>query len=125
MPRHKSARNCSIPDWMSARPDNSEGRFIQVGNSLLLSRKFGELKASSQILYICMAMEAGGKREFTFPESAAKKYHFSTATFRRSLAELIEHDVLQYTSMEREIGKTPQLRFTVAAFKEEHTNIKG
>ena len=36
--------------WMSARPDNVEKRFIQVGNSLLFNKEFQSLGAGSQML---------------------------------------------------------------------------
>lgn len=118
MPRRKAARNCKVLDWLSAKADNAEGRFIQVGNSLLLSKKFGELKPSTQMLYLCMAMEAGGKREFEFPESAALKYHIPPSTLRRSLKELVEKNIIEYSSDERLPGKTIPYKFAVAAFKE-------
>ncbi len=37
MPRYKAAKNCEIKPWLSARSDCREGRFIQVGDSFLLS----------------------------------------------------------------------------------------
>ena len=36
MGRRKAAEKCTILPWLSRKSDNSEGRFIQVGNSLLL-----------------------------------------------------------------------------------------
>ena len=57
MPRRKSADKCSILPWLSAKPDSREGRFTQIGNSLLLSPKFKELTTGARSLYISMAME--------------------------------------------------------------------
>ena len=62
MPRYKS-RPTIVP-WLSARPDNREKRFIQVGDSLLFSDAFQELRVGAKHLYLCMAMESGGKRDF-------------------------------------------------------------
>lgn len=89
MPRHKAAPNCSIPFWMSAKQDCRERRFVQVGNSLLLSPDFQGLSMGARCLYLCAAMEAGGKRNFTFPQSAAKKYGVSPRSFRRYIQELV------------------------------------
>ena len=89
MPRRKAAPNCSIPFWMSAKPDCREGRFLQVGNSLLLSPEFRGLSMGARCLYLCAAMEAGGKRNFTFPQSAATKYGIPARSMRRYLQELV------------------------------------
>lgn len=62
---------------------------MQVGNSLLLSKEFQSLHAGAQSLYLCMAMEAGGKREFTFPAKAATKYGIAENSFSRFKKELI------------------------------------
>ena len=67
MGRRKTAGRCNIRPWLSAKADCKEGRFIQIGNSLLLSEQFGKLKAGARDLYFRMAMESGGEREFTFP----------------------------------------------------------
>jgi hypothetical protein len=74
--------------WMSARPDNVENRFIQVGNSLLFNKEFQSLGAGSQMLYLCMSMESAGKRKFVFPQAAAKKYKISPSSLRRHVDEL-------------------------------------
>lgn len=74
--------------WLSARDDCKEHRFIQCGNSLLLSDKFNALKPGARYMYLCMAMESGGRRNFKFPLSAAKKYGFAPATMWKYIAEL-------------------------------------
>lgn len=74
--------------WLSAREDGREQRFIQCGNSLLLSDKFNDLKPGARYMYLCMAMESGGRREFKFPQSAAKKYGFKPATMWKYIEEL-------------------------------------
>ena len=90
MARNKRARNVSIAPWLSANAGNKEGRFIQVGNSLLLSEAFKALSGCAFRLYFCMCMECGGKSIFTFSAGTAKKYGISEASFRRAKKELQE-----------------------------------
>lgn len=85
--------------WLSARPDCKEGRFVQVGNSLLLSSCFQELSAGARFLYLCMAMESGGKRDFTFPLSSAKKYGIAKNSFSRYIKELSDSGFISVHSM--------------------------
>lgn len=88
MPRHKTARNCSISPWVSARSDSRENRFIQAGNTFFLSKEVQSLSTGARWLYLSMAVEAGGKREFTFKHSSAKKYGVSSTSYDRFLKEL-------------------------------------
>ena len=57
---------------LSANVDNKEKRFIQVGNSLLLSKQFHALSTGSRFLYFCMAMESGGRKNLILPQKDAK-----------------------------------------------------
>ena len=86
MSRKKSG--AGIVGWLSARADCKEGRFIQVENSLLLSQQYQDLTAGAQNVYQCMAMESGGKREFVFPLSTAKKYGIAKNSLWRNIVEL-------------------------------------
>lgn len=86
MPRYKS-RPTIVP-WLSAKPDNREKRFIQVGDSLLFSKAFQDLHAGARYLYFCMAMESGGKRVFKLPTAAAGKYGFARSSFWAYVREL-------------------------------------
>lgn len=97
--RRKAARYCSILPWLSSRTDCSEGRFVQVGNSLFLSEAFQALSAGAQVLYLCMALECGGRREFIFPLSSAKKYGFPPRSFRRHVDELAKAGFVEKTSL--------------------------
>lgn len=99
MARRRAARNCNILPWLSARADVSEGRFLQIGNSLLLSKPFQALSAGAQVLYLCMALESGGRREFIFPLTSAKKYGIAARSFRRYLTELVDMGFLEKQSM--------------------------
>ncbi len=86
MPRYKS-RPTIVP-WLSARQDNREKRFIQVGDSLLFSEAFRGLHIGARYLYFCMAMEGAGKRGFQFPTSAAGKYGIPSSSFWTYVQEL-------------------------------------
>lgn len=101
MRKYKPARHVSICGWLSARKDNTEGRFVQVGNSLLLSPSFQALSPNAQHLYLCMAMESAGCREFRFPLASAIKYGFSESTFRRSVRELVSNRFITLKSSGR------------------------
>ena len=90
MPNKRGARNCTISSWLSANLDCKDGRFIQVGNSLLLSKKFQALRSSTQMLYLCMAMESGGKREFKFSKGTMTKYGLNRSTAVKGIEALIE-----------------------------------
>ena len=62
----------TIVPALSAKVDNKEKRFIQVGNSQLLSKQFHALSTGSRFLYFCMAMESGGRKNFILPQKDAK-----------------------------------------------------
>ena len=89
----------TIKPWLSARSDCKEGRFIQCGNSLLLSPKYHQLTAGAQMLYLCMCMESGGRKDFVFPLSAAKKYGISKNSLTRHIAELKKLGFIEVQSM--------------------------
>lgn len=74
--------------WLSARPDNVEKRFIQVGDTLLFNKAFRSLTVGCRYTYFCMAMECGGRRSFLFPQATAKKYKITPSSLRRHVDEL-------------------------------------
>lgn len=74
--------------WLSAKADGKEKRFIMVGNTILLDKRFQDLSAGARQLYLCLCMESGGKREVEFPHGAAKKYGFAKTSFDRYIREL-------------------------------------
>lgn len=117
MPRHKSAEKCTILPWLSAKPDSREGRFIQIGNSLLLSDKFHELSNGARLLYICMAMESGGRREFQFPQAAAIKYGFVPSSFDRNKKELLKAGCIILKSSGRLTREKNEYAFPTDCFK--------
>lgn len=97
MPKQRGAQNCSILPWMSAHPDNREGRFLQIGNSLLCGEgsRFKTLTSGAQILFLCMAMESGGKREVAFSRSTAQKYGITKNALPRGIKELKENGFIE------------------------------
>lgn len=86
----KAAKNCEIKPWLSERLDHKEGRYIQVGNSLMLSKRFQVLKPNTRFLYLCMALESGGKPNVQFSHGAAQKYGIPSTSFERAAKELQE-----------------------------------
>ena len=96
MSRRKSG-GTMLP-WMSAKADGREKRFLQVGNSLLLSKKFQSLGTGARLLYLCMAMESGGRRTFLLPRTAAKKYGVPSTSLRRYIKQLADGGFIKVTS---------------------------
>lgn len=86
MPRRRSG--ATLSPWLSAKADCKEGRFLQLGNSLLLDKRYQALSTGARNLYLCMSMEAGGKAEFTFTHGTARKYGISDSSFDRWAKEL-------------------------------------
>lgn len=98
MARHKAAINCQILPWLSKRADCKEGRFLQIGNSICLSKEFQSLYSGAQITYIFMALEAGTSRKFIFTHTTAKKYGIASRSFDRYTKELVEKNFLTMSS---------------------------
>ena len=89
----------AISPWLSARADNTEKRFIQVGDTLLFDKTFQSLSPGAKTLYFCMAMECGGRRDFLFPRARAIRYGFASKSFWRYVTELEERGFLIRHSM--------------------------
>lgn len=87
-----------LPFWVSAKPNGNDGRFIQVGNSLLLSPRFQTLEATDRIVYLSMVMESGGKSDFIFPKNAAAKYGIAPRTLSRAVKRLEAAGFIQKSS---------------------------
>ena len=84
--------------WQSAHADCVELRFDQTGNSLLFHPRYQKLSHGAKHLYHCMSMECAGRAEFSFPQSAAKKYGFASSSFWRYVAELEESQFIEVHS---------------------------
>lgn len=99
MPKRKTG-GVMLP-WLSARPDNKEGRFLMVGNSFLLSDKVQTLSPGARFMYLSMAMESAGKREFTFSRSTTQKFGISETTAARYIKELSSSGFIETVSCGR------------------------
>ena len=77
-----------VSSWLSARADCTEGRFIQVGNSFLLSGTVQKLTPSTRWVYLCMAMESGKTPHFSLSKKEAEKYGIPHSTLDRARKEL-------------------------------------
>ena len=109
--RPKAATQVDIDPWLSANADNREGRFIQVGNSFLLSKHYQSLSLSARCMYICMTMESGGKRKFEFPKSAGKKFGFPYTSYTRNLKELLDNQFIKCTQKNGNLRKANVYEF--------------
>ena len=88
MSRHKSAKNVPLKPWLSGLRDCKDGRFIQVGNSLLLCEAFKKLNGNAYKTYFALCMESGGKPTATLSHAQAAKYGIAAATFDRAISTL-------------------------------------
>ncbi len=95
MARIRAAKNRALRPWASANLDCKDGRFIQVGNSLLLSKTFQSLKPTARNLYFTMMMESAGKPSFKYSHGTAKKYGFPPTSFDRAIKELKERGFVE------------------------------
>lgn len=80
-----------LKPWLTNKAPGSKtnGRFIQVGNSLLMNKRFQSLSTGAKYLYFCMAMEAGTKNDFAFSKgTATRKYGIAQTSFERYRREL-------------------------------------
>lgn len=93
--RKRCAKNIPLSPWLSGNVDCRDGRFIQVGNSLFLSKAFQALSSSAQVLYLFMTMEAAGKSVVRFSHGAAKKYGIAGSTFDRAIKQLRDSGFVQ------------------------------
>lgn len=108
-----SNKKKALLPWLSAKADGKDGRFIQIGNSLLLSKRFQELSTGARYLYFCMAMESGGHSEFNFPLKVAKKYGIASTSLRRYISELEEGGYITVQS-NKNLRIANDYRFSVA-----------
>ncbi len=99
MPKRKTG-GVMLP-WLSARPDNREGRFLMVGNSFLLSTAVQGLSPGARFMFLAMALESAGKREFTFSRSTSQKFGLSETTAARYLKELSSSGFIEVVSCGR------------------------
>lgn len=78
-----------IEPWLTATHSGNEpGGFVRVGKSLLKSPQFQSLTYGARMTYLCMCMEAGGQKEFTFPRLAIMAYGLKQRQCRVNIEEL-------------------------------------
>ena len=111
MGRRKAAQHCDIRPWLSAKSDGKEGRFLQIGNSLLLCDAFQSLSGGAKTLYLCMAMESAGRKDFEFSASAMKKYGIVPRCARRWITELTESGFISCESSGKNTRTANQYSF--------------
>ncbi|MCD7761994.1 MAG: hypothetical protein LUI14_02130 [Lachnospiraceae bacterium] len=104
MPSRKSAKDCQILPWLSAKKDCKEGRFLQIGNSLMLSENFQKLSVGARWVYLALCMESGGKRTVKFPHSAAKKFGISPRSYDRQIKELLDAKFIEPATVSKYQG---------------------
>lgn len=90
MGRHKAAKSVELKPWLSGNRECRDGRFIQVGNSLLLSEPFKKLPGNTVKTYLALCMESGGRPTVTLSHAGAAKYGIDDATFDRAISKLKE-----------------------------------
>lgn len=84
--------------WLSARSDNKDPYFIQVGVSLLQSKKYQALSLGARSLYLAMCAEAKRNDFCEFTEHTATKYGIPRTSLRRNMQELKDHGFIKYDS---------------------------
>lgn len=124
----KKNKDRSFLPWLTTNPNGfheNEKRFLQIPQNMFFANsKFGfpEMNYSSKWLYLCMACESGGEREFKFSHSTAKKFGFNKNTFDKCVKELIEKKLIEVIEdPDRNQFKSKQFRFTPEEWKLEHT----
>lgn len=100
-----------LSGWMSAKPNGREARFIQVGDSLLFNEHFRNLSPGAFKLYMCCAMESGGRIDFRFSKSKAEKYGIPHTSFNRYMNELKEAKFVQLVTSGRNTRTPNEYRF--------------
>lgn len=93
-------RRRKIPDlnpWETELYTGTDRRYIRLGNSLFLSKRFQALTGQEKNVYLCMIMECGGKRTFKFSAASMTKYGINTRTGIRAVEELIKAGFIKKT----------------------------
>ena len=90
MGRRKAAENCTILPWVSAKADNKEKKFLQIGVTLFENEAFQSLTPPQKIVYLAMCLDAGGSREFTFSKERFSHFGIPPSTARDAIEVLIQ-----------------------------------
>lgn len=111
MPRRKSG-GVMLP-WLSAKADCKEGRFLQIGNSIMLSKSFQNLSFGAQMMYFCMALESGGRIDFQFPHSAVLKYGFNKNYGAKYIKELCGAGFVELVNSGKTVREANEYKFSL------------
>ena len=125
MGHRKTGQRDFLP-WLTVNPSGShenEKRFLMIPANMLFANNstgfsFPKVRTSSYKLYLCMAIESGGKRIFEFSHTDAKKYGFNLNTFDSCVRELIDKNTIEVIDdPDRSQFKTKQFKFTPEKWK--------
>ena len=84
----KKDKEYRIVRWLTAKDNQQETRFIQVGNSLVFNENYKALSVGARYFYLLCAIESGRERHFQFPASKMKALGVSIRTARNYIEEL-------------------------------------
>ena len=80
----------AVAPWLSGRITCKEPHYIQVGVTLFEHSAFQKLTPAQRYLYLCMAHDAEGRKEFVFSKARFQHYGISNATAREGIEALIK-----------------------------------
>lgn len=106
---NKPRGNKRLLPWLSANCDNKEGRFIQLGNSLMLNKRYQKLTPGARLFYQCLCMESGGQKTVKFTRGNAKKYGISKSSYDRHTKELMDNGFLEQVMSEDRLQFAPNV----------------
>jgi len=75
-----------------------DGRFLQIGNSLLFADQVKQLPGEALRLYMAMMNEAAGHKQFEFTQARAKQYGMSTTAFHKNVKLLEQRKFIKIDS---------------------------
>jgi hypothetical protein len=85
--RHQTVRDEKFKFYLKDG-SSAGGRFVQIGNSLLLSKRFQALSPLARWMYFALAMEAAGKDVVSMSHSQAKKYGITPSGYDNAVRQL-------------------------------------
>lgn len=87
----RKPKKFSAKGWLSADAHGDEKSFVVVGSSLITSKQFQALSTGARAVYLAMANECKGQRDFAFPQAVAvKKYGIAARSLWRYVEELMK-----------------------------------
>lgn len=107
------SKKTPFPVWQTCKPTGIEERYIRLGNSQMLHPATMGLSDKAARIYNYMLLEAGGKREFTFPRSKYSKLA-GNDVFQRAKDELIEKGFIKVKQNNANLRKANIYEFSEA-----------